>query len=110
MTAFTQTRFLGASVRSVSCNVGWNEQTSTINVSLVEDTKNGDAFTMPETGTPVSFALSDGDGSFTFDGIVQSWEKKSSIAGYPVWEVVVTDPREILQGCYVILNGYNGMY
>ena len=101
---FTQTRFLGASITSISCNLGWNEQTSTVSVGLVEDIAGGDSFTAPSPGTPCLLAF----GDFSFAGIVQSWERKRNFQGNPVYEVTVTDPRELLQGCYIILGGYNG--
>lgn len=101
---FTQTRFLGASITSISCNLGWNEQTSTVSVGLVEDTVGGDSFTAPDPGTPCFLSF----GNFNFSGIVQSWERKRNFQGNPVYEVTVTDPRELLQGCHIILGGYNG--
>lgn len=100
---FTQTRFLGASVVSFNGSVGWNEETSSLSVTLVEDTKNGDVFTNPEVGTPVKFEF----GDFYFHGLIQNWEKKESISGF-IYDVVLVDPREILDGIQLILEGYSG--
>lgn len=98
-----QTRFLGASISAVSCSVGWNEQSSSVQVTLVEDLRGGDEFTKPDPGTPVSLVLD----TFRFDGIVQSWEYHQSTTGR-YYDVNLTDPRELLNGCQLILGGYNG--
>ena len=101
---FAQAVFFGASVTNFSANVGWNEQTTSLNVTLVEDESNGDVFQKPNPGTPCSFSFVD----FRFDGIVQSWEEKKSFQGYPIYEITINDPRELLNGVQIILGGYNG--
>lgn len=45
---------------------------------------------------------------FVFGGILQSVSENRSANGNPVQEVTVTDPREILGNCSVILNDYAG--
>ena len=77
--AFEQTLFLGCSIQSVSTSLGWNEQQSTLTVTLVEDTCVADpahpkvyypepgkkyswhdadpGFTSPTIGTPVYFRI-----------------------------------------------------
>jgi len=106
-TGYERIRFLGASVTGFSSSVGWNEQASTVTVSLVEDKTcsdgEGDTFTRPSPGTVVSFVA----GDFQFDGIVQNWEYKEGSSGR-VYEVILNDPREILEGVQLILDGYNG--
>ena len=43
-----------------------------------------------------------------FGGILQGIDEKRGEGGNPVWSVSVTDPRNILASCSVILNGYAG--
>jgi hypothetical protein len=99
---FTQIRFLGASITGVDASVGWNEQSSTVTVRLVEDTQNGDRFRPGIVGSPVSLMIE----AFRFDGIIQYWKNVGSFAGNPTYEVQITDPREILAGVQIILGSF----
>lgn len=125
---YQQTLFLGCSVMSFSANVGWNEQSSEVNVQLVEDvcgapssrpkvywstgltkttTTKPDPGFMGESvniiGMPVYFRVQE----FEFAGIVQSWDKQNSSRG-KVYTVKITDPREILRGTNIIIGDYSG--
>lgn len=99
-----QTTFLGASISSFSANIGWNEQTTSLTIIVGEDDKNGDSFAPVGHGQPVHFEFD----TFTFDGILQSWEKKTSISGGIYYEVVVNSPTDILSSCELIIGNYNG--
>lgn len=104
--AFTQQTFLGASISSYSCSVGWNQQSSQLTVTVVEDPTNGDDFTPEDNdliGTPVYFVHDD----FRFGGILQKWTRKGSVSGNPVYEISVVDPREIVGNAQVIIGGYS---
>lgn len=101
---FTQTTFLGASIVNFTASVGWNEQTGNLQVNVVVDPLNGDAFAPPDIGSPVYFEFED----FTFGGLLQSWEKSNSTDGKPTYQIVVVDPREILEGTQLIIDGFNG--
>ena len=118
-----QTLFLGLSVQSVSMNMGWNEQQSNINVTLVHDTcepKDGTkkvyyprpgsksywsgadpGFQTPTIGAPVYFRYDD----FEFAGIVQSWDLKESSSGQ-IYTVSIADPRLLLENLTVIISDY----
>jgi hypothetical protein len=121
---FTQTLFLGCSVRSFNCTVGWNEQTTSLSVDLIEDPCAGnkvyypypgatrtwtqadpgfEAY-QPTIGAPVYFKF----GEFEFAGVVQSWMKKDDSGGLGQYNVNISDPRFILQNTQVILNEFNG--
>lgn len=100
-----QTKFVGASVRSFTNNLGWSESPSTLTVNLVEDLRINDAFIFPSTGAPASFQFN----GWRFDGIIQSWTSEGSDGGNPLYSVVLQDPREILDGVQVILGGYTGV-
>ena len=45
---------------------------------------------------------------FVFGGILQSYTQNKSSAGNPLYNVKLTDPREILQNTQVLLNNYQG--
>lgn len=100
---FTQTTFFGSSVRSVNSQLGWNlGQQSSVTISLVDDASNGDSFAPPSVGTAVYFDFD----SFKFYGILQKIESKKDTNGYPLHEVVIVDPRELLENVQVITGGY----
>lgn len=100
--AFTQETFLGASIRSFDGNIGWQGSPSTVTVRLVEDDKNGDSFITPVTAQPYKFQYQD----WEFVGIVQKWEQVGSSAGNPLYEVILEDARNVLDGTQLILNNY----
>lgn len=97
----TQQIFLGASIVSFNGTLGWGSELSTLNVTLVEDSKNLDFFNPPDVGDPVVFNY-DGWG---FAGLLQSWKLSKSESGF-IYNVVCVDPREILEGYQLILDGY----
>lgn len=119
---FTQTLFLGASIRGCTSQIGWGGTTGTLNVQLVEDkactagkyyynsvgdltSYNGeDAFMPPEVGAPVFFKV----GKFEWGGLLQSWKQRAGSSGKPIYDVELTDPREILANTELIINDYNG--
>lgn len=104
MTNFIQSTFLGASIRQFNASIGWTTNPSTLNVSLVEDPANGDAFQPGSVGNPVSFNYQ----GWKFNGLLQSYRSEGGSGGNPLYEVTVVDPREILEGVQIILSGYNG--
>ena len=121
---FKQTLFLGCSVKSFSCTIGWNEQVTTLTVELVEDPCAGpkvyynspgheadwlladpgfEAY-QPTVGAPVYFRVAD----FEFAGIVQSWNRTDSTTGLKQYSISISDPRFILQNTQLILNENDG--
>jgi hypothetical protein len=97
--------FLGALVRSFNTSVGWNTGGgSQLTVQLVDDPIIGAVFNPPAVGTPVYFSFY----GFQFNGLFQKWEQQRGQDGNPVYEVTVSDPKEILDGVQVIMGGYNG--
>jgi hypothetical protein len=101
---FTQTQFFGLSIINFSSNVGWGDSPSTLNVTLVQDTSNGDVLIPPTLGMPATFTY----GSFVFGGIVRSFNRDDSFSGSPLYSMILEDPREILSGVTLILSNYNG--
>ena len=115
-------KFLGCSVVSFSCNLGFNGSPSTLDVQLVEDT--GENFTGHGTldyattesaliasikggsefldGNPGSYHLFQ-NGNFKFGGIVTSWRRTHSSSGRLI-NVQLTDPRSILKDIPVITD------
>lgn len=101
--SFGSKKFLGASVRGFNSGIGWNVGSpSTLTVQLVVDPRDGDVWTPVSEGTPVFFEFYD----FRFSGLLQKHEKTGDVGGYPTYEVVCVDPREILEGAQVILGNY----
>ena len=96
--------FLGASVENFRASGGRNEEISRLEINVVEDPVNGDAFTRPLAGTPAYFSY----GGFRFGGIVQYWRDYRGVDGLPVYSVTVYDPRIILSACQVIIGDYGG--
>lgn len=96
--------FCGASVRGFSSSIGWNEQSSTMKISLVEDPDNGDFFNPVPVGTPIFFSY----GAFNFYGLLQKWVKSNNPGGNPTFELDCVDPRQILEGAQIITGGYRG--
>ncbi len=103
-TPFVQTRFLGASVVRFSTQADWNGTGGGLQVELVEDLCNGDAFVPPGMGMPVYFAY----GGLTHGGILQNWKQNDSAAGAKSYTVNVVSPRDIVEGTHVVLSSYNG--
>jgi hypothetical protein len=96
--------FCGVSVTAFNSNLGWGRQASTLNVSCIEDSINGDFFLPPPNGTPVYFYF----GAFRFFGLLQRWEKVDSTYGKNIYRLVCEDPRTILDGTELIVGGYAG--
>lgn len=100
----SQIRFLGSSLRGVSSNLGLARESSQVTLELVDDVRFGDSFNPPTIGSPVSFSI----GSFVFNGITQNYEQTRGRDGNPLYSVILTDPREVLAGAFVITGGYTG--
>jgi hypothetical protein len=99
--------FLGLSLRSYDSSIGWGiGQPSRLTVQLVQDNLNGD--TVPNAqallGTPVYFQ----HGAFKFNGLLQRFDEKKDRGGFPVYETIIVDPREIIEGTQLIIGGYSG--
>lgn len=94
----------GASVNSYTANLGWNAQPSQFTVRVAEDLKNGDSYTFPQPGSIYYFS----HGALNFGGHVQAPVRKNDFGGNPIYEIVVIDPRNVLQAVQLILNDYNG--
>lgn len=101
---FTQTKFLGATVHGFTSSIGWNEQQTVITVTLYEDKGQGDSFRPPEVGRVVKFKFD----AFQYEGILQKSSERGDINGNPAFEVIITDPREVLAGAQVIISSFNG--
>lgn len=97
--------FMGARVLGFQASVGWNlSGASQLTVHLVDDPATGAAFAPPPAGSPVYFTFF----GFNFFGLYQRGVEKKGPDGNPVYEVTVTDPRELLEGAQVVLAGYTG--
>jgi hypothetical protein len=98
-----QQHFLGCSIRSFNLNMGWGNQSSTLDVSLVEDDalfERFDGF----IGQLVRFQYSE----WIFDGILTNIKEVKSQSINRGWEVIISDPRELLSGVELIIGSYTG--
>lgn len=102
--SFTQSTFLGASIRDVQSSIGWNTEPNRLIVSLVEDPTNNDRFSPVEVGQPIYFQI----GSYRFYGLLEKWTESKSLEGYPLFVCHCADPRALLQATKIILSGYGG--
>lgn len=98
-----QTRFLNSTVTSFNASLGWNDSSSQLNISLVDDPSMNDSFNVGYAGRPATFVF----GDFTYTGIVQSYGDRFNSGGF-THEVTLVDPREFLDGVKLILDGYTG--
>jgi hypothetical protein len=99
-------KFCGASVVGFNSRLGWGSNSSSMDVSVVEDTlRSGDIFNPPGVGKPCYFTFGP---VFKFWGMLQNWQKSDSINGLPTYSVQVKDPRELLENTKVIIGAYNG--
>ena len=147
------TLFLGASFITANSSIGWNTDTSTLSVALVEDTCAGAKKCYNECMTEVDWSGADPgffgenrwqrtDGSqyskgvdlaaddpsdtlvfsgqdlvgrpayfrvgdFEWCGIIQDWTKDEGCEG-SIYHVQLQDPRQILEGVYLITGEYAG--
>lgn len=104
MTAPTRQTYLGATISNFRGSLGWGSQKTSIDVTLAEDLTNGDDFIEPTVGYPTYFDYL----NWNFGGIIQSWQRRRSSSGF-LFDVNITDPREIIMGTNLILDGYNGL-
>jgi len=103
-TEVQRANFLGASIISFASSVGRNEEIGRFEAQLVEDPTLSQRFTKPSTGSAAYFEY----GSFKFGGIIEGWTESYSPGGYPIFSVIVYDPRVILSACQVIIGEYGG--
>ena len=102
--AFERLQFMGLSVQDVQASTGWNEQQSTLSLQLVQDHANGDWPQPVTVGHPIYFQL----GSFRFFGLLQRFVRKNDQRGFPTFEAICVDPRELIRNVTLIVNAYNG--
>lgn len=95
--------FLGCSVVSINSSAGFNGQTSSLQLELVEDPRQNQVFLPPSIGTPVYFNY----GQFSFGGLLDSFDGEISTSGR-TFSVSIVDPRDILSGVHLILGEYTG--
>lgn len=121
-------KFLGCSILSVSMNLGFNGSSSSLNVTLIEDTQRGDnfiepivpslyAFSLPKGGVGIPILYPGGydlnpdafyptNVPFYFCGIVTGWQKTERDIGGKTITVTMADPREMMSGIQCLLGGF----
>lgn len=96
-------KFLGGTLLSFNTTLGLGTQESSLTAQVIEDCSDGDIF-LPNVGDitvgdPVYFFA----GDFKFGGLLSSWGLKQSNSG-KVFDVKLTDPRQILQNTTIITD------
>jgi hypothetical protein len=97
-------KLFGSTVKNFRCSLGFETQTSSVDVSVVEDEDLGDYFLPPPVGSPAYITF----GSLNFWGLLQKWVASASPDGLPAYDIRIEDPRAILEGTELILGGYSG--
>lgn len=100
-------RFLGATVLSFNTTLGLGASESTLSVDLVEDCDNGDLFEPSNGLVTVGDAVYFGAGTFVFGGILKDWNVSQG-GGGQTFKVNVSDPRQLLENCVVVIDSYLG--
>lgn len=131
-----QTLFLGCSVQGFSCNLGWNEDVTTVTVDLVRDTCQGDRVWYDLTqSNPANIRRTESNfadpglmiygsdglsppeigapcyfrfGDFEFTGLLQNWKKTAVGSDVDTYQVLLSSPTELLSGVQLILDDYSG--
>lgn len=101
--SFTIGKFFGLTLRGFRGQIGYGNQTSLLNIDLVQDVVAGDAPIPVPHGTPAYFQYY----NYNFGGLLQKFEKVDSIGGF-LYQAILIDPREILEGTQVIIGNFIG--
>ena len=110
----------GAYVSNLSVSLGWGGQGGSMQLTLVEDPKNGvtipkrggkvfnggerDGIIAPPTGTACYFKY----GGFYFGGIFQRWTYKRDAVGGATYDVILESPSKFMDGVQLIIENFNG--
>jgi len=99
-----QLTYLGLTITGVTSNLGWGTSPSTVQVDLIADPANGDSFVDVGVGTITYFEY----GAIQLGGLITSIQRNVGSGGNPTYSVSIEDPRTILSGVQLIINGYSG--
>jgi len=95
-------QFGGGYLKSFSSSLGLNGSPTQVNLEIVVDTDNGQSFqqTALRPGNISGITIE----SFSFWGMIQSWQKSVSTAG-ETYSIVLVDPRTIFSNVYLSMDG-----
>ena len=100
---FSTPLLFGSRVISVSTSLGWGGDSSTCQLTLVDDPDEGYTLSLPSVGTAVAFQW----GDFYFGGVFQRYTRKRSISGF-TYDVILESPSKLMDGIQIILEGFQG--
>ena len=122
-------KFMGCTVLSINMSLGFNGTASSVSVTLVEDTVNGDKFVEPRIPSLWAISLPKGgvgapifvnknedlqpdfffpsNTPFYFSGVCTNFRKGIRDTGGQTIQVTLSDPREVLNGVQCILSGFS---
>jgi hypothetical protein len=96
-------KFLGASVSNLGVQLGWNENSSNMSITVAED--DGDQFLPAIDSDYIGKACYFEYGALKYGGILSSWSLDESTGG-KLFNARLDDPKQILDGCQVVLNHF----
>lgn len=109
--------FLGAYVSNASLSAGWNGESSSCSLTLVEENDNPDKkgekvgnvkFQPPDIGTACMFSILDDGNQFKFCGILKRYSYVETVNDGRKWDVSLESPHVFLDGIQIILNHFKG--
>ena len=100
---FSPPLLFGTRVVNASTSLGWGADSSTCQLTLVEDPADGYRLRLPKVGTAVAFQW----GNFYFGGVFQRYTRKRSISGF-TYDVILESPSKLMDGIQIILEGFQG--
>lgn len=96
--------FFGLTLRDVKASLGLGNQTSQLDINLVQDFALGDRPNPVPIGWPAYFEL----GALQWWGLLQKFTQTNSTEGLPTFQATLLDPRQILDGAVLVLNDWSG--
>lgn len=123
-------KFLGAYVTNVTLNAGWNSDSSSCSLSLIEENPDPSGlpnsqgvvpdpkrvgekiddvkFQPPEIGTACLVSIKGEDSNFKFAGILKRYTYSEDVNSGRSWDVELLSPSSFFDGVQVILNDFTG--
>lgn len=98
-------KFLGCSVETFTSQMAWGNSPATLSVTLVPDLRDSDEFVYENNGrNGIYDVYTFTAGSFRFRGFIKNWVKKRDSRNNPIYEVTLSDAREVLSGTKIIIS------
>lgn len=109
-----QITYLGGTVESFDASADWAGQSSTCSIRLIEDDnlsqKISESGKLPLVTSPQFFEVEDTGGTpvWKFNGILESIHRNTSESGPKTYNVVLENPKKILDAVTLVLDKFAG--